>query len=217
MAKLNLKVAKRTVSGRQVKKLRQEGFLPANVFGHGVDSLSIQVKAKEFAPIFDEAGETQVIYLQVETEKDPRPVLVSDIQYDPVTDQPLHVDFHQVNLKEKVTANVPFEIIGESPAVKDLGANIISMFSELEVEALPTDLPEKITADVSQLVAIGDVIKVSDLKVDRSKVELTEDPETVLVTVVEQQAEEVAPAPVTPAETETATPKAEASETPKAE
>lgn len=216
MAKLNLKVDKRTITGRQVKKLRLEGFLPANIFGHGVDSLSIQVKAKDFASVFGQAGETQVIYLQVETEKDPRPVLVSDIEYDPVSDQPLHVDFHQVNLKEKVTANVPFEIVGESAAVKELGANIITMFSELEVEALPTDLPEKIIADVSHLTTIGDVIKVSDLNVDRTKVELTEDPETVLVTVVEQQAEEAAPA--APAETEAAAPKTDATpEAPKAE
>jgi len=115
--------------------------------------------------------------------------------FDPVSGKPLHVDFRQVNLKEKVTANIPIEIIGESPAIKEKDGVLVTPLDEIEVEALPTDLPESIQVDISGLANIGDSITVADLKVG-DKVEIQTDPETPIVLIQEQQAEEEEPEPV---------------------
>lgn len=169
MEKLKLKVAKRTVLGRKVKKLRKDEIVPANVYGKKVKSLAVQVVEKELAPVFAKAGETGLIELDVEGEK--RPVLIHNVQYHPVTQQPIHIDFYQVDLKEKVVAKVPLLVVSEAPAVKDKLGVILNILSEVEVEALPADLPEKIEVDVKNLTAVGQTIKVADLKVsDKVKI-----------------------------------------------
>lgn len=202
MAKITLALEPREPSGKKVKKSRQQGLIPGNIFGKKVTSTPVQVKATLFRPVLNQAGETQIVYLHLPDEKDNRPVLITNIQRDPLTDDILHIDFHQVDLKEKVTANIPVEIVGESPAIKDFSASLITSLSEVEVEALPTDLPEKIIIDVSSLKNIGDSIKVSDLDIDRSKVEVIDNHDSVVITVVEQQKEEVIPvAPIIEAET----------------
>jgi len=198
MPKITLAVEPRTITGKKVKQLRKQGVIPANIFGGKIKSAAIQVKKTVFAPIWQHAGETQIVYLQLGDEKEARPTLISNVQHNPVSDEVIHVDFRQVDLKEKISANIPVEVIGESPAVKDFQAAIITSLSEIEVEALPTDLPEKIEVDISLLKNIGDVIKVADLKIDRTKVEVKDDPETVVVSAAAQQAEEVIAPPPAP-------------------
>ncbi len=196
MTKITLSVEPRKIFGKKVKTLRKQGILPANVFGNKVASTAVQVKSTAFRPVYEHAGETQIVYVKVEGETDERPILVTNVSYDPMSGDVLHIDLRQVNLKEKVTANIPVEIIGEAPAVKDLQASLITSLDEIEVEALPTDLPENITIDVSGLKNIGDSIKVADLNIDRTKIEVLDDPETVVITVAQQQKEEVIAAPV---------------------
>lgn len=196
MAKITLSVEPRTISGKRVKQLRKQGIIPANIFGGKIKSVAVQVKKTVFAPIWQQAGETQIVYLQLGDEKESRPTLISNLQLNPITDETIHVDFRQVDLKEKITANIPVEIVGDSPAVKDFQASVITSLSEIEVEALPTDLPENIQVDISILKNVGDVIKVADLNIDRTKIEVKNDPETVVVSTAAQQAEEViAPPP----------------------
>lgn len=201
---INLTAQKRGVSGRKVKKLRRNGIVPANIFGKHISSAAIQVNRKDFINALESAGETNVINLTVTGEKDVRPVLVADTHQDPVTDDILHVSFRQVDLTEKVTATVPVEIRGESPAVKEKGGVLVQAINELEVEALPTNLPDKIEIDVSDLVNIGDAKHIKDLKVDRSKVTLTLEPEETVVIIQEPEAEEAPPAPVEAAPEEAA-------------
>lgn len=196
MTKITLPLEARKILGKKVKTLRKQGIVPANIFGHKIESLAVQIKSTVFRSIYTQAGETQIVYVQVEGEKLERPVLLTNVSYDPMSGDYLHVDFHQVNLKEKVTANIPVELVGESPAVKDIQATLITSLDEIEVEALPTDLPDHFTADVSTLKTLGDSIKVSDLDIDRTKIEVKVDPETVVVTVVGQQKEEVVVSPV---------------------
>ncbi len=191
MTKLSLKLDKRTLSGRKVKSLRRDGIVPGNVFGKGVTSVSIQVPQKELQKIAEEAGETAIIYASIEGESDPRPLLISALQVHPVTSAPLHVDFHQVDLKEKVTAAVPIVLKGDSPAVADLGAVLVQQMDEIEVEALPTDLPSEFELDVTSLKQFDDSLKVSDLKFDKTKVELKAEPDEIIVIAQEPQAEEV--------------------------
>lgn len=198
MAKIILTVEPRTITGKKVGSLRKQGIIPANIFGGKIKSTAIQVKKTTFAPIWHQAGETQIVYLQLGDEKETRPALISNIQRNPVSDQAIHVDFRQVDLKEKITANIPVEVVGESPAVKDFQAAVITSLAEIEVEALPTDLPESIQVDISILKNIGDVIKVADLKIDRTKIEVKDDPSSVVVSAAAQQAEEVIAPPPAP-------------------
>ncbi len=196
MTKVTLSVEPRKILGKKVKNLRKQGLIPANIFGNKVKSTAVQLKSTVFRPVYNQAGETQIVYVKVEGETEERPVLLTNVSHDPVSGGILHIDLRQVNLKEKVTVNIPVEIVGESPAVKDLQASIITMLDEIEVEALPTDLPENFVVDISSLKNIGDVIKVSDLNIDRTKIEVLDDPETVVVSVAEQQKEKVIAAPV---------------------
>lgn len=189
MNKFVLKAEKRNLLGSKVKKLRRQGILPANVFGHDVESLAIQVSAVEFSRVYKEAGETSLIWLKVEPEDKERPTLVKGLTSNPVSGQKMHVDFHQVNLKEKVTANIPVEIVGESQLIKDGLAVLDTNIQEIEVEALPTDLPESLIFDISGLLEIGAQLKVSDVKLP-SGVTLVTDPEATVVAIGAPQKEE---------------------------
>lgn len=173
----------RTVLGRKVKKLRQEGAIPAHVFGHKVKTIHVQVKDTEFSKVFEKAGETGIIDLSVDDQK--RPVLVRNIQMHPVTDKPLHIDFYQVNLSEKVKVDVPLEITGQALAAEKKIGLLLTPVTELEVEALPADIPEKIEVDVSNLANVGDEVKVKDLKVNRDKITIQTDEELVVAQIGE--------------------------------
>lgn len=197
-----LKAEIRKVVGRKTRHLRKEGILPANVFGKKIKSLAISVKLKDFNTIFKSAGETTLIKVEIEDKgkKEDRSVLIANVQKDPVSELPIHVDFHQVDLKEKVTASVPVELTGESPAEKLSVGTVVLYINEIEVEALPTDLPEKFIVDVSNLSEVDQAIFVKDLKIDKTKVEIKADIEAILAKVEPPQKEEV----VTPPPTEEA-------------
>jgi len=174
---------KREILGRKVKTLRKQGLIPAHIFGNNIETIHIQVNGHDFHKVFEKAGETGVIDLQVDGKS--HPVLVRDIQLDPLTGDFLHIDFYQVNLSQKVKVNVPLEVVGEAPAVEKKIGLMLTPVSEVEVEALPTDIPESIQVDVSALVNIGDAIKIADLKVDQSKVAILAEPELVVIQIGE--------------------------------
>lgn len=174
MKRVKLEVEKRKILGRKVKKLRREGFLPATIYGKKINSVSVQVPLKEFESVHHQVGETGVVDLSLKGEEKSRPVLIKNIQADSVTGQPLHVDFHQVDLREKITATVPLVIVGEAAAVKDKKGLLLTTLSEVEVEALPTDLPENIEVDVSGLSEVDQEVKVADLKIPAQVALLTD-------------------------------------------
>lgn len=192
MAELTLQAKQREVLGRKVKTLRKEGLVPAHIFGHNVKTSHISVGEEDFEEILKEAGETSIINLKADGQK--RPVLIRGVQTHPVTDKILHVDFYQVSLREKVKVEVPLEIIGESLAVEKKRGLLLTPVSEVEVEALPQNLPEKIEVDISVLANVGDAVHVKDLKIDREKIELHAEPELVVATIgelVTKEAEEI--------------------------
>ncbi|HEX9007864.1 MAG TPA: 50S ribosomal protein L25 [Patescibacteria group bacterium] len=199
MTKYTLKAEKRTIFGKKINRLRKSGIIPSNLFGKNLESQAIQVNSKDFERVYKQAGETGIIYIQVEGESKERPTLVSGIAFNPINANRLHIDFHQVNLKEKVTAHVPVEITGESELVKSGAAALITSLDEIEVEALPTDIPEKIVFDISGLKEIGDHLKVSNAQVSPD-VEITTDPEVTVVSLSEPEKEEVLPTPEEAAE-----------------
>lgn len=196
---LGLKAQSRRVTGRKVKSLRKLGLLPANIFGKHIDSKAISVNQVEFRKIFTQAGTTALINLKVEDETKTRPVLVAVVQKHPVWGKIIHADFRQVDLAEKVTATVAIKLVGESPAVKDKGAVLVSVINEISIEALPADLPSQIEADVSSLAEFGNSIHVKDLSVDRNKVKILADEGETIVIVQEPKAE-VEEAPAAPVE-----------------
>ncbi len=183
MEQVPLTAEKRSVLGRKVKTLRREGVIPAHVFGHKVTTIHVQVKNSEFSKVFEKVGETGIVDLAVDGQK--RPVLVRNVQLHPVTSQTLHVDFYQINLTEKVKVNVPIEVVGESPAVEKKIGLLLTPVTEVEIEALPADIPEKIELEISKLANVGDEIKIKDLTVDRSKIEILQDAELVVAQIGE--------------------------------
>lgn len=162
----------RIIFGKKVKRLRKDGKLPGHVFGKGIEGENVLVSAKDFLKAFHLAGETGLIDLEIGTEKI-RPVLVREVQYDPVSDKPIHIDFYQVNLSEKVKVPVPLVLVGEDPEKVHLGeAIVLQTLNEVEVEALPADLVEKIEVDITALKNIDDAITVGQLNYDRDKLTL---------------------------------------------
>ena len=167
----------RKVLGKKVKKLRREGFLPANVYGKHLNSTAVQVKYTDFDRVFKETGETGLIDLKVGS--DAKPVLVKNLQMNYKTHTPLHVDFYQVNLKEKVKAMVPLVLTGEAKAVAEKAGILLQTLNEVEIEALPDKLPENIEVSVEHLAAVDEQITVGDLKAPEGVAILTEEGQTV--------------------------------------
>lgn len=178
MKKHLLTVTKRDVFGKKVKKLRKEGTLPGNIYGKDVTSTAVQLPLQEFEKTYKETGETGLVYLSFEGKE--RPVLIHNVQLDYITQGPIHADFYQVNLKEKVKTMVPIVTVGESQAVADKIGLLLQTLTEVEVEALPTDLPERFEVDVTKLAAINDQITIADLPVPSGVGILTEPSQTVV-------------------------------------
>lgn len=194
MDRLSLKAKERDILGKKVKNLRNKGFLPAHIFGKNISSESILVDTQEFMRVYHQAGESGLIDLKIGSDKT-KPVLVREVQMDPQTDRPFHIDFYQVNLTQKVSVSVSVVLIGEEPEVVHMGeAVVIQPMNEIEVEALPAELPEHIEVDISQLQQIGDAILVSSLSVPTG-VTLLADPEATVVkldnAVTEETQEEI--------------------------
>lgn len=163
MKKYTLKAEKRTAVGRKVKKLRKTGQIPATIYGKKIKSVSLVVAGDAFAKVYQEAGETGLVELTIGSVV--APVLVHSVQFHPVTRAPLHVEFFQVDLKEKVKTRVPVVVTGEAVVVREKTGVLLSVLDEVEVEALPTDLPDRLTIDVAGLTAVNQEMKVRDIPV----------------------------------------------------
>jgi large subunit ribosomal protein L25 len=190
MKRPQLKAEERTVLGKKVKKLRREGLLPGNVYGKGLDSHALQVKLTDFETVYKEAGETGLVDLTYDGKT--KPVLIKNLQMNHATRTLLHVDFYQVNLKEKVKTTVPVVLLGEAKAVTDKIGLVLQNLSEVEIEALPDKLPENIEISVEALAEIGEQLTVADLKAPEDVTILTDLAQTV-AKVVEPVVEEPEP------------------------
>lgn len=188
MEQIGLKAKKREFTKKKVKILRQQGILPAVLYGHEVKPINLSLNGKEFSEIFDKAGTSSLINLEIEGEK-PIKILVHDLQIHPVTDKTMHVDFYQVKMTEKITTEIPLEFVGEAPAVKELEGNLITSKDEIEVECLPDALVPKIDVDISVLKTFDDLIHIKDLNVP-SNIEVLDNPEEVVALVTPPRSEE---------------------------
>lgn len=188
MDKIVLMAKKRDVLGKQVKAYRREGRLPAVVYGRGIDPIPVILDYRETIHILPSLTSSQLVVVEVDGEQ--HMSLVREKQRHPVSGALLHVDFQRVSMTERLRARVMLELIGESPAVKNLNGVLVTVQEEVEVECLPSDLPEKITVSISELNNIGDSIHVRDLVLPKD-IEILSDPGDIIVVVTAQAAEEV--------------------------
>ncbi len=188
MEKINLKAKLREELGKEaVKKLRAQGLIPAVVY-KGKNSLNIKVLSKDFLEVIHtKAGENVVVNLQIESKKPSRTAIIKETQYHPVRGDTLHVDFNEISLTEVLTVKVPIAVKGEAQGIKEGGVLEHALW-EIEVECLPTQIPENVPVDVSPL-KIGDSILVKDLQLPGG-VKVLSDPETTVVSLAVPRVEE---------------------------
>ena len=182
MAILILKAAKRDILGKKTRFLRRQGITPAHLFGHGIESLALQCDTAELKRVILQGGTTRLIDVNIEAEKQPRSVFIREIQKDEFSGQLLHVDLYQVKKTEKMTANIPIVLLGESPAAKAKGYIVEQLLTQLGVECLPEKLPPRIEVDLSPLKEAGQAIYVKDIALD-PEIAVTTDPNQLVVKV----------------------------------
>lgn len=156
-----LKANVRTVTGRHVRALRRTGQLPGVIYGHNVDPINISMNAHDASRLLVRLSSSSLVTLDVSGKE--YPSLVRERQFNHVTRNLVHVDFQVVSLTEKIRAAVGIQLTGTSVAVKDFNAMLINGLTELEVEAFPQDLPERVVVDLAPLLKIGDAIHVKDV------------------------------------------------------
>lgn len=198
-----LKAEPREILGKKVKKLRQAGYIPAVLYGHGKKNQNISVEEKSFGRVLEEVGETTLVTLKTGGKN--YNVLIHDVDRDPLRGNVRHIDFYEVRMDEKIKADVPLVFIGASEAVKNDGGILVKSLQAVEVEALPRDLPKEIAVDISGLDSFEAKIHIGDLKVSAG-VKILANPAEIVAFVapprsdkemaeLEGKAEEKAPEP----------------------
>ena len=182
---MELAVTKRD-SAKTVKALREEGFLPAVIYGRSEESTPISINRKAFEKVYKAAGESSVVTLTgLDGNKS---ALIQQVDVHPVSGAVLHADFYAIAKGQKVTVSVPLEFDGVAPAVKDLGGILTKVMHEIEIECEPTELPHAIHVDVSVLATLEDQIKVKDLKFPKSaKVSIDMDEVVAMISVAKEE------------------------------
>lgn len=175
---LELNAQIREATGNKLKALREKGLVPAVVYGSSHKPISLKVDYQEFRKIFEEAGESTLLKLKIGDQT--KNVLIHEVARDPVTDKFIHIDFLQVRMDKVITAEVPLVFEGEAPAVKNLDGILIKNITEVEVEALPKDLPHEIKVDISKLETFEDNIRIKDLKLSEVVKVLTDAEENIV-------------------------------------
>lgn len=188
MEKVTLKVKSRKELGKKTHKIKREGFVPAVVYGRGIESRNLWVYNLDLKRLLSRSGESVIIDLVIENEEN-RSVLIHEIQKDSVSDKNIHVDFFQVKMDEKITTEVEIVLAGESPAVKERGGVLIKNLDKVSVECLPGDLPSMLLGDISKIKTFEDHLCVKDLNIPKG-VKVDADMETVVASVAPPRTEE---------------------------
>lgn len=180
---------KAVIRASRANDVRRHGQVPAVVYGHEHISQNVAVDSRQFERVFAKAGSTTLVNLDVDGTM--HNVLIRDVQFHPVRDHVLHVDFYQVRMDEVIHADVPLKFVGEAPAVKDLGGIFVRTTDTVAVKALPKDLPHDIEVDISSLVNFDSVIHVSDLKLPEGVIILADAPKVVVLVQAPRSEEEL--------------------------
>jgi len=182
---MELAVTKRDTA-KKPKSLREEGVLPAVVYGRSQESTPVSINYKDFEKVYKAAGASSVVTLTgLDANKS---TLIQQVDAHPVSGALLHADFYAIEKGQKVTVSVPLEFDGVSPAVKELGGILTKVMHEIEIECEPAELPHAIHVDVSVLATLEDQIKVKDLKFPPSaKVSIDMDEVVAMISVAKEE------------------------------
>ena len=185
MLSLSAKIRER--KKQKLDQLREKGIIPAVLYGSKTDNTLLSIDLKEFSGVYEEAGENALIGLNIENQASDKKgnglmVLIHEVQKDPVTGAPIHVDFFQPSLTEEIETEVPLVFIGESEAINELGGTLVKHLFEIEVKSLPQDIPGEIEVDISKLETFDNEIYVKELSVP-ANVEILREPDEIVATV----------------------------------
>jgi large subunit ribosomal protein L25 len=217
MEKMEIEVSKRDIVGKKVKNLRLEGKTPASIYGRGIDSVAIQADTKQLKQVLFKAGGTDLVSVKIKGDKNPVKVLIREVQREPVTDVLLHVDFYQVDMTQKIKANVPLVFVGDAPVLKKKNVSVMHIIDSLHIEALPDHIPHNLEIDLSILEELDQAIHVKDIKL-AADITLLTDPEQIIAKAIEAKREaEVVEVKAEVTGEEAVAEEGEAAETPKAE
>jgi large subunit ribosomal protein L25 len=203
VAVVQLNASKREITGKATRRLRHEGRLPAVLYGQSSAATSLELDTHEFERVFARSGKTQLIDLVVGTGR-PHKVLVKEVQVSPRRSTFLHVDFHQVSLRERMQVEVPISVFGEAEPVRAGEADVLQVAQTVRVECLPARIPEVIEIDISGLPEVDAAIHLADLQLPEG-VTAIGDPDEVVVKLAARRVaaeEEAAEAPAEEGEAE---------------
>ena len=192
---MQLNANTRQLLGKRSRRLHREGKLAGIVYGHNTAATPLVLDRLEFQKVFIKSGRTHLVDLVVDGDRTEK-VLVREIQTHPRRLGPIHVDFYQVSLEEKITVDVPVHLVGESAAVKRGDADVLQPIHAVRVECLPTDIPEAFEVDLTPLEEIESELRISDLTIPKGVTVLVDADELVVKIVHrrELKVEEEAPA-----------------------
>lgn len=201
MEQIELRVQKRTLVGKKTKRLRRSGLIPAILYGPRTEASPLQVNERDLRLALDRAGTNHLIVLTLDEADEPRMTLAREVQRDVVTHSLLHVDFYEVVMTEKITADIPVTLVGESPIVARNAGLLVRGIDSVQVQCLPSQLLGSIVVDISVLEELEQAVLVEDLEVDEF-IEILTNPEEVLVKVLPLRLEELVAEEVEAAEVE---------------
>lgn len=185
-----LTAERRTVLGKHVKQLRRQGWVPGVMYGHGFEAIPLQFENRSLSKLLSHVSGSQLVSVQVTDRKEPEMALVRDVQRDPIRGDVLHVDFYRVEMTERLTAEIPLTLVGESPVIQQHEGILLQGISAIEVECLPGDLVDEVAVDLSDLEEIGQGVYVRDLAIP-SGIEVLTDTDEMIVRIVALAEEEV--------------------------
>ncbi|HKV84510.1 MAG TPA: 50S ribosomal protein L25 [Ktedonobacterales bacterium] len=191
-----LQAEPRTIMGKAVRHLRQQGLLPANLTGNSMTPLALQVRGSDVDRMLKAFGRTTVIQLTIASLAAPRTAMLGSVQRDPISGAIKHIDFIQVDLTQKMRASITLHVVGESPAVKNNAGILLQLMNQIEVEALPDDLPKDIEIEITGLVNVDDAVYVRDLSLPAGVVVFADSGDAIVRVAQTRGSLEVAAKPV---------------------
>lgn len=188
METIKLVAQPRTQLGKKVKELRINGLIPAVLYGKDNKPINLQIDSKKFKVVYNKAGSSSLVDLEIHNQE-PIKVLIQDVQENPISNEPIHIDFYAIRMDEEITTEIPLKFVGIASAVKDLEGNLVKNYDKIEVECLPIDLISEINVDISSLKTFEDQIKIKDLNIPE-KLKVIDDLESVVAVVTPPRSEE---------------------------
>ena len=182
MDAVKIKLDPRTVTGKKVKRLRREGYVPVHMYGAGADASIHQIEAKVLLRVLPQVGTNVPLTVEVEGQKGDTVCFVREVQRHPVSEDVLHVDFLRVDVSQTIQSEVPVLLIGTAPAVPNMGGTLLQPLQAILVESLPLDVPESFSVDVTALDDFEKAVYVRDVTIVTGVTLLT-DPDELIARV----------------------------------